>query len=135
MLDHDAALELYMRGKGLLEQGAPDQAARTLIDSWNSAPHFKTAELLGDTYRELGRPKDALLYYAAAIGLGSKQSKAMYSLALCLEELGELFSAFRKVDESLSVNPKLRRAVEMRERLLATYEVLRKREELESTAE
>lgn len=135
VLDHDAALQQYMVGKALIEQGAPDEAAKALTESWNCAPHFKTAELLGDAYRALGRPKDALLYYAAAIGLGSNQSKAMFSLALCLEELGELFSAFRKLNESLSVNPKFRRAVETKERLLATHEVLRKRHELDSTLE
>lgn len=80
-------------------------------------PHYKTMELLGTALRELQRPEEALVYLAAAAGLGNRQFRARYLLAEVLASLGLTEDAIVKLEEAIELNPNYRAARELLERI------------------
>ena len=88
-----------------------------MIASLPRSPHFKTLELLGVCYQKLGRFADAVVYLAAAAGLGNGQFRGRFLLAEVLLALGETEDAVLKLKEALALNPGYRSARELLARL------------------
>lgn len=80
-------------------------------------PHFKTFELLGTALRDLQRPHEAVVYLAAAAGLGNRQFRARYLLAQVLVELGAIDWAVVKLEEAIELNADYRAARELLDRI------------------
>jgi tetratricopeptide (TPR) repeat protein len=69
MYDLSSSERLYREGRRFMDAGAWEQAIQRFTASVEAAPHFKTLELLGECFLELGRPKDAVVPLAAAARL------------------------------------------------------------------
>lgn len=80
-------------------------------------PHFKTLELLGTCCHKLGRLPEAVLYLAAAAGLGNRQSRARFLLAEVLVSLGDTDGAVNKLEEAIELNPSFARARDLLKRI------------------
>ena len=86
--DEDAAGDSYTAGRAAMERGDMETAVEHLKRSLAAVPHFKTLELLGTACKTLQRADEALLYLAAAAGLGNRQFRPRYLLAKILLERG-----------------------------------------------
>jgi Flp pilus assembly protein TadD len=84
MTDND----LYDQGRALMDARAFDQAVLVFSRSAAVSPHFKTLELLGECFMELGRFHEAVVPLAAAVTL-NRQSRAPALLAEVFERLGD----------------------------------------------
>ena len=80
-------------------------------------PHSKTMERLGTCYERLNSPNEAILYFAAAAGLGNRNFRGRYLLAKSLAAVGLLEDAIQKLEEAIALNPNYRAARELLERL------------------
>ena len=85
----ESALDLYYKGRRLMDVRALDDATTVLAQSADLAPHFKTLELLGECHLMAGRVEQAVTPLVAAMDL-NQQSKAPALLAEAFETLGEI---------------------------------------------
>jgi len=112
---------LFHEGRDAFDRGEYDKALPLLRRSGNLYPHFKAYELAGDCLLRLGDPAEAVLYLAAAAGLGNRQSRARLLLARALLETGDHETAALKLEEALELNPNYRTARELLAELRAKY--------------
>jgi tetratricopeptide (TPR) repeat protein len=109
----DEAFALYSAGRDALDEGNRPDAIEQLRRSAVLAPHFKTLELLGECLLEDGHSRDAIVYLAAAAGLGNRQFRSRYLLARALIAIGEPGHAIDKLREALEFQPTYRAAREL----------------------
>lgn len=92
---------LYDWAREAMDAGDLPRATVLFHASAHERPHFKTYELLGECYVRQGELTNAMLYLAAAAGLGQRQSRSRYLLAQALEARGDVVHAIAKLDEAL----------------------------------
>src|SRR5687768_10616017 len=117
----DEAFALYSAGRDALDVGDRASAIDRLRRSAVLAPHFKTFELLGQCLLEEGQPGDAIVYLAAAAGLGNRQFRSRYLLARALIATGDTGHAIDKLREALELQPAFRAARELLDETLSTH--------------
>lgn len=127
MSREDKSSRLYREGREARDVGNYLVAIRRLRQSSRLAPHFKTYELLGECLLKIEKPKDAVLYLAAAAGLGNKQFRAHYLLgsALLLLDPPSIHEAAVHFQEALRLNPNYKTAKKGLEELVEKNEFLR----------
>jgi tetratricopeptide (TPR) repeat protein len=109
----------YGIGREAMADGDYQAAIRHFIASNTAFPHFKTLELLGERYLHIGKPFEALLPLAAAIGLGSNAFRATYLLGRAWAEAGHPREALKHLDRAVEMKPDYKRARELRDRIAA----------------
>ena len=96
--------ELYEQGRAAMKAGRLREAVELLDRSWRQAPHFKTFELLGESYLNLKRPVEAIPFLAAATALNSGV-RAPALLVLALLRAGHVDQATEMVEVVRSRDP------------------------------
>ena len=112
MTNSDRYYKLYQDGRIAMEKRDYRVALENLQQSAAFLVHFKTHELIGECYLELGKPGDAIVHLAAAAALGNKQVRPYLLLAKALKATGEVYQARGMLQKSLSINPNYRSAKE-----------------------
>ncbi|MBZ0167597.1 MAG: hypothetical protein K8I00_12395, partial [Candidatus Omnitrophica bacterium] len=77
-LDWNNSSQLYQQGRWALGEGDVDKARELLLASYHLAPHYKTAELLGEMFLDEDNLVESLKYLAAAVGLNRSPFRARY---------------------------------------------------------
>ena len=113
IMGEETASELYQSGRDAMDRGDFTTAVGHLQRALALLPHYKTMELLGTALREIQRPEEALVYLAAAAGLGNRQFRARYLLAEVLVGLGLTEDAIVKLEEAIELKPDYRAAREL----------------------
>lgn len=113
----EAALRLYEAGRSAMSKGDLKEAIGQFVESQRAAPHFKTLELLGECLLRKGEYPEAVIYLAAAAGLGTNQYRPRLLLAQALSALGEKDEAIDKLGEALTINPDYKGAKDLLEEL------------------
>jgi protein O-GlcNAc transferase len=90
------AIELYRAGK-LREAEA---LCRAIV---NTVEHFDTRYLLANIQFRLGRPREALASYEAALALRPEHPEALYNRAIALQGLRRFEEALASYDQALAV--------------------------------
>lgn len=98
--DYEKSRELYEEGRRVLESGNCADAIPLLRSSAEAAPHFKSLELLGEAYMNVGHLSLAIIYFAAASSLNT-QVRAKSLLSKALYEFGDYYLAKSKAEEVL----------------------------------
>jgi hypothetical protein len=109
----DARL-MYEAGRAKLERGELETAVAELQRSAEAYPHFKTLELLGETWLRLGNPVRAAVPLAAATTL-NRQARAPSLLAEALMKMGDEILAHRVALVALERDPGNRPALSVKE--------------------
>lgn len=120
MTDYDEGLHLYNDGRSAMEAGNYQLAVKKFEESIRIAPHFKTLESLGECLLLLNQFTEAIVYLAAAVGLGNKQFRPRYLLAKALSATSDVPGAIEKLQEALDINPNYQRARELLNELSAS---------------
>ena len=107
------AYQLYQEARQELDAGAGDSAIEKLRMSAKLAPHFKTYEVLGEFLLKRGELNEAILMLSAAAGLGNRQFRSRYLLALALRDARRFVDAAGKLREALAMHPSYRAAREL----------------------
>ena len=115
--DSPSASALYRAGREAMERDDFDDAVEQFTRSFFLEPHFKTLELLGTSCQKLGRLPEAVLYLAAAAGLGNREVRARFLLAEVLISLDDIDGAVNKLEEAIELNPNFRRAHDLLKRI------------------
>ena len=111
--------ELYQRGREAMEQHQNSEAAALFRSSISLRPHSKSLELLGECLLEMkSAPEEAIVFLAAAAGLGNKASRAFFLLARALSSQGMRQDAIEKLEIAIEMQPQFRAAIELRDALL-----------------
>ena len=110
----------YDAGRSAMDKGRYEEAIRHFTASLEASLHFKTLELLGECQVLAGRPRDAVVPLAAAVGLNGGQRPA-FLLAQAQLNIDDTTAAFRACDEALRRAPHYRRAVELRRKIAVRY--------------
>lgn len=118
-VDHDNAYNLYYEGKSAMDAGDLHTAIEKFKQSVSLLPHFKTLELLGECLLRRNEFSEAILYLAAAAGLGQNEFRARFLLAKALLAVGEESDAIVQLKEALALNPNYKSAKELLDSLLA----------------
>jgi len=108
----DRSQALYYEARTLIEADEFEQAAQRLRESVETAPHFKTLELLGECLLKLRRPLDAIVPLAAATALNN-QVRAPSLLAQAFLQCGQFLEAGEFSSMVLSKSPANRAALEI----------------------
>lgn len=101
---------LYEEGRQFFDNKNFELASEKFKESCNLFPHFKTLELLGECFLKQEKYNQAIIYLAAAVGLGNKSYRSYYLLAKALLEVGEVNKAIEKLKEALILNPNYKEA-------------------------
>jgi putative GTP pyrophosphokinase len=106
------------RGIAHLTLSQPARAIRDFTSAvrWN-AENFRAYFNRGLSYRALGKPVMALREFRRAVDAHEVEANAHYAIAQVLTELGRRREARRECDRALALNPKLRGAKALKERL------------------
>jgi tetratricopeptide (TPR) repeat protein len=104
-MDPERSIELYRAGKAAVERGDFDAAVVLLRDSLAALPHFKTTELLGECLLDKGRLKEAVVYLAAAVGLGNRAFRALSLLVTALAQCGDKLGALEQAQKAWDIPP------------------------------
>lgn len=123
MFDSNQAYEHYRRGINASKEGKLDEAEPLFRSSWALGPHFKTAEELGKLLEDLDKIDDAILFLAAAAGLGPATGNARIHLASCLLKADDPLSAWAQIQIALEHSPRSKKALAMRNRLMEDQRV------------
>jgi tetratricopeptide (TPR) repeat protein len=114
------ASALFDQRREAFDRGEYAEALPLLRRSGELYPYFKAYELAGDCLTRLGDPATAVLYLAAAAGLGNRQSRARFLLARALLAMDCHDKAILKLEEAVELNPDYKTArqllAELRER-------------------
>ncbi len=86
-----------------------------LEKSASAIPHYKTYESIGECYVELRKPINAVLFFAAAAGIGNRQFRSFFLLGRTLFEIGEVEGAREKLRNAISLNPNYKEARDLLE--------------------
>lgn len=105
--------ELHDEGTAAMKSKDYGAAIEKFTAAGNLSPHFKTYELLGECYLELGNFPQAIKYAAAAAGIGNNQFRARFILARALAEYGDVQWAVDKLNEALEMKPDYKAAREL----------------------
>jgi len=116
-MNSDAAYQLYHSGAKAMEKGNIPLAIGSFRQSMALEPHFKTAELLGECLLGHGKPTEAILYLAAACGLGTNAFRAKYLLAKAYDALDDTDEALHHVEDALAMNPDFKDALKFQKTL------------------
>ena len=119
-LQYDLGTALYQEAREARKNGDLKAAIRKLRRSGKLAPHFKTYELLGESFFEMERFPEAILYLAAAAALGNKQFRSRYLLAKALLAIDEEADAISKLKEAIEIQPTYKAAKELLNGILST---------------
>ena len=115
--ESSSAYAVYQAGREAMERANFDEAVEHFTRAFFLEPHFKTLELLGTYCQKLGRLSEAVLYLAAAAGLGNRQFRARFLLAEVLVSLDDIDGAVNKLEEAIELNPNFRRARNLLKRI------------------
>ena len=114
----DVSYQLYQLGREAMEQRNLAVAVALFRSSSELCPHFKTFELLGECLLELpDRLSEAVVFLAAAAGLGNKSSRSFFLLARALSLQGNVQSAIEKLAIAIEMQPEYKAAVQLRDEL------------------
>jgi tetratricopeptide (TPR) repeat protein len=102
--------DLYRKARALMNEKKFEDAVVLFQESAALDPHFKTLELLGETYICLNRLKDAIIPLAAAVSL-NKGVRAASLLAEVFLRLNKLTAAREIAETALSREPNNRKAL------------------------
>ncbi len=116
-LDWNNSAQLYQQGRWALGEGDTAQGKACLLESFELAPHYKTAELLGEVFLEEGDLVAALKFLATAVGLNSRPYKSRYLLARVWLALEEKEEAVFNLEEALRLKDDFKSARELLEYL------------------
>jgi len=119
-LQYDLGSALYQEAREARKNGDLKAAIQKLRRSGKLAPHFKTYELLGESFFEMERFPEAILYLAAAAALGNKQFRSRYLLAKALLAIDEEADAISKLKEAIEIQPTYKAAKELLNGILST---------------
>jgi hypothetical protein len=103
--------DLYEQGRAAMQAGRLREAVELLDRSWRITPHFKTFELLGESYLSLKRPVDAIPFLAAATAFNAGV-RAPALLVLALLRAGQVGQATDMIQVVRSRDPAHRLAKE-----------------------
>ena len=112
-MDHNRARDLYALGKSAMKLGDLEAAAELFQQSITKYPHFKTLELLGECLLKENQHSEAIVYLAAAAGLGLKQFRSRFLLAKAHLAVGETGDAVNQLKEALRLNPNYKSAYKL----------------------
>lgn len=101
----DEAYQLYHSGQKAMEKDNIPLAIGSFRQSMALEPHFKTAELLGECLLGHGKPTEAILYLAAACGLGTNAFRAKFLLAKAYMAVDDEDEAIHHLEDALAMNP------------------------------
>jgi tetratricopeptide (TPR) repeat protein len=118
-IDHNNAYNLYYEGRSAMDAGDLHTAVEKFKQSLGLFPHFKALELLGECLLRRNEFPEAILYLAAAAGLGQKEFRAQFLLAKALLAVGEEADAIAQLKEALALNPNYKSAKELLDSLSA----------------
>lgn len=116
-IDWNDSSQLYQQGRWSLGEGDTDKARELLLASYHLAPHYKTAELLGEMFLDDGDLVEALKYLAAAAGLNRTPFRARYLLAKVWLALEEKDNAIDNLEEALRLKEDYQSARDLLESL------------------
>lgn len=116
-IEGDDSLREYQIGRQEMAAGNYDQAIEHFQISIKHYPHFKTLELLGESMLAIGDPLGSIVPLAAAVGLGTREFRALYLLSKALVQLGDHKDAVRYLDRALEMAPDFKRALELRSQI------------------
>jgi predicted Zn-dependent protease len=120
MSDSERAYELYESGREALAADRLEDAIRTLEESAELDPHFKTLELLGEAWLRKGVPQSSVVPLAAATTLND-QARAPSLLAEAFAALGQDLEAHRIAKVALTRDSRNRRAKAVFDATLEAY--------------
>lgn len=112
------ASDLYFRALEEQAQGRVDDAVALLEQSYDAAPHFKTALRLAALAGQRGRVGDRGIWIERAFALNGRSNEAGAAYAELLLERGEREAALAIVEDILARSPsygparRLRRSLE-----------------------
>lgn len=106
----EASYDLYRNARAAMEANRFDDAIDLFTQSIALKPHFKSLELLGECLLHVNRSKQAIVYLAAAAGLGNNAFRARYLLAKALTNVRETQKAINKLEEALAINKEYKAA-------------------------
>lgn len=112
-LDWNNSAQLYQQGRWALGEGDVAQGKAFLLESYELAPHYKTAELLGELFLQEGELISSLKYLAAAVGLNSCPFKSRYLLAQVWIALEEREGAISNLQEAIRLKDDFQAAKEL----------------------
>lgn len=112
-MDSDARHQ-YQHGRDLMEQGRLEPAVQAFAQSVQSAPHFKTLELMGECLIGLGRWSEAIVPLAAATTL-NQGVRAPSLLADVFARLHQWNDAERMAELALRRDPNNKKAREVQQ--------------------
>ncbi len=106
MSESDNAYNLLMKGKALLEEGHPAQAAMVLEKARRFQPHKGSIlEVLGQAYYRLGQYEKARKDFQHAIEIDPTNDYAQFCLGLTLRRLGLVTEAKGHYKLAIAMNP------------------------------
>lgn len=111
------SLSLYNEGREFMLAEDFDSAIEKFKKSSDLLPHFKTLELLGECFLKQRNYSQAIIYFAAAAGLGNKAFRSYFLLAKALIEFDDVDQAVEKLNEALVLNPNYKEAKNLLSRL------------------
>jgi tetratricopeptide (TPR) repeat protein len=125
--DHEPdSSSLYFEGKSAMKAGDLDTAIDLFKQSINLSPHFKTLELLGECLLLRNELPEAIIYLAAAAGLGNNQFRSRFLLSQALLKSREKSNAIEKLKEALAINPNYKAAKKLLDTLFDASDELSK---------
>ena len=109
--------DLYKDGRTAMARGDFEAALIKLRAAADIYPHFKTFESVGECLLALERLNSAVLYFSAAAGLGNRQARYYFLLAVTLEKMGRVDDAKEKLESALNLNQNYKAARELLNRI------------------
>jgi tetratricopeptide (TPR) repeat protein len=106
------ASDLYRKARDLMDENKFEDAVILFQKSVELDPHFKTLELLGESYIRLNRFSDAIIPLAASVSL-NKGVRAASLLAEVFVKLKNYSAAKDMAEIALSREPNNRKALEV----------------------
>jgi tetratricopeptide (TPR) repeat protein len=123
---NEESFRLYEEGRAAMDAGDHRLAIERFKQSIAIKPHYKTYELLGEVFLMIGEYGDAVLYLAAASGLGNREIRSRFLLAKALLALDSMraHDAVLKLKEAICFNPQYKSAKDLLEEILSRDKVL-----------
>lgn len=103
MSNIERAHELYINAKEIIDEGKLEDGIQLLLESASFNEHFKTRELLGICYGDIGDFENARINLRIAYSLNQKSSKTACLFAQTLLSSGEIIEC-KKIIELVLIN-------------------------------